>query len=250
MQIRLIASVIVLVAFGAGAAQARIRDDVMAGAFRCGVIGDGRQWLDCYYGAAQPLRTQLALPPALKAQVTLAMAPPTGSVMQVDEAHARDTVISAAFGCTAIEDDRQWLDCYYAAAQAMRAQLKLSPAPQERLRATATSSITSGARVTTAVPGLTPRDDEFGNEIAPSQVLPALDHIVSRMAAFKFDRYGIFTLTLANGQVWQQLEGDTAFAKLKPPASNYVVTIQRGFFGSYNLTIKGVPGLFRVHRGA
>ena len=53
-------------------AQARPRDDALAGAVRCAVIGDSKQWLDCYYGAAQPVRAALGLAPALAAQVQLA----------------------------------------------------------------------------------------------------------------------------------------------------------------------------------
>src|SRR5471032_1910195 len=59
-------------------ALARARDDVMAGVFRCAAIGDTRLCLDCYYGAAQPARAQLGLPPAPPAQVRLALSPPAG----------------------------------------------------------------------------------------------------------------------------------------------------------------------------
>src|SRR4051812_22621027 len=54
-------------------AEARPRDDALAGAFRCAVIGDARAWLDCYYGAAQPVRAGLGLAPAMAAQVKLAL---------------------------------------------------------------------------------------------------------------------------------------------------------------------------------
>ena len=54
-------------------AASRPRDDALAGAFRCSVIADSRQWLDCYYGAAQPVRAALGLAPALAAQVRLAV---------------------------------------------------------------------------------------------------------------------------------------------------------------------------------
>src|SRR5258706_9632722 len=46
-------------------AQARPRDDALAGAFRCASVADSRQWLDCYYGAAQPVRAAFGLSPAL-----------------------------------------------------------------------------------------------------------------------------------------------------------------------------------------
>jgi hypothetical protein len=54
---------IVLPALGAPASTDP-RADVIAGSSRCDGIPDNRTWLDCYYGAAQPLRAQLGLPPA------------------------------------------------------------------------------------------------------------------------------------------------------------------------------------------
>ena len=44
-----------------GVALADAREDVIVGVTRCAALSDDRQWLDCYYGAAQPLRAQLGL---------------------------------------------------------------------------------------------------------------------------------------------------------------------------------------------
>jgi hypothetical protein len=46
------------------AALADTRDDVMAGMQRCRAIQDDRAWLDCTYGAEQPMRGKLGLLPA------------------------------------------------------------------------------------------------------------------------------------------------------------------------------------------
>ena len=59
-------------------AAARPHDEAMSGAFRCAAIGDLRTWLECYYGAAQPVRAALGMAPAPAAQVRLTAAPPTG----------------------------------------------------------------------------------------------------------------------------------------------------------------------------
>src|SRR5438132_13916405 len=95
-------------------AQARPRDDALSGAIRCGVVADSRAWLDCYYGAAQPVRAALGLGSALPAQIALAAAPPAGGAPR-DEA-VRDEVVSAAAACMRVAADRGWLDCYYTAA--------------------------------------------------------------------------------------------------------------------------------------
>ena len=64
--------------FGAASAHADTRDDVLTGIERCGVIHDDRTWLDCLYGAEQPMRGHLGLPPAPEFQQRLV---PTGPVM-------------------------------------------------------------------------------------------------------------------------------------------------------------------------
>ena len=52
-------------------ALADTRDDVISGIERCGVIHDDRVWLDCVYGANQPMRAKLGLQPAPEAQQRL-----------------------------------------------------------------------------------------------------------------------------------------------------------------------------------
>jgi hypothetical protein len=52
-------------------AMADTRDEVLSGIQRCGVIRDNRTWLECLYGADQPMRAQLGLPPAPEFQQRL-----------------------------------------------------------------------------------------------------------------------------------------------------------------------------------
>jgi hypothetical protein len=52
-------------------ALADTRDDVWAAMQRCQVIQDDRAWLDCTYGAKQPMRAKLGLPPAPEYQQRL-----------------------------------------------------------------------------------------------------------------------------------------------------------------------------------
>ena len=59
---------------------ADIRDDVLAGMQRCQSIPDDRTWLDCTYGAQQPMRAKLGLPPAPDFQLRLV--PPAAGPQQ------------------------------------------------------------------------------------------------------------------------------------------------------------------------
>jgi len=69
-----------LVLLAAAGARAGTRDDVLSGVERCGVIHDDRTWLDCLYGAEQPMRAHLGLPPAPEFQQRLV---PAGPMMPV-----------------------------------------------------------------------------------------------------------------------------------------------------------------------
>lgn len=69
-----IGKTILVLAFGCAAASgahADPRSDVLAGIQRCGVIHDDRVWLDCVYGANQPMRSQLGLSAAPEFQQRL-----------------------------------------------------------------------------------------------------------------------------------------------------------------------------------
>ena len=51
------------------------REDVVTSLTRCAQLTDDRQWLDCYYGSAQPMRAWLGLSPAPQAQLKLLQKP-------------------------------------------------------------------------------------------------------------------------------------------------------------------------------
>jgi hypothetical protein len=64
-------SLILLSAFCATPALAGPREDSLAAISRCAALPDDRTFLDCVYGAMQPMRAELGLPPALAAQQRL-----------------------------------------------------------------------------------------------------------------------------------------------------------------------------------
>ena len=215
-----------------GHALARPRDEVMSGAFRCATIGELRIWLDCFYGAAQPQRAALGMPPAPAAQVRLVASPPAGSVPP-GEAAIRDDVMRNAFGCNSLPDERSWLACFYAAAAPARSRLGLASAPQD-------------ARPLPPPAPMRPAP-EFGLHAPPPPAATA-DHIAARMTSYEFNQYGNFTVRLDNGQVWQQMSGDDVTARWTLPPGKYAVRISRGVLGSYNFQVRNNPGLFRVQR--
>lgn len=210
------------------AAPVSIRQHVIANATRCGVIADSRQWLDCFYGSAQQMRQALGLAPAPDAQLQLTRSLPSGG--QVLDADVRISILSATVGCDSLNDDGKWLHCYYAATNPMRARLGLAP-------------------LSPTAPPLPAQLASGMNAPAPS-LMPARSAIrfpeVSQVKSYSFNQLGMFTVVLANGQIWRQLSGDTNNAdNLK---TNNTITISRGAIGSYNLKIGKHPQYFKVTR--
>lgn len=147
--------------------------------------------------------------------------------------------------CDGLSDDRSWLDCVYGAVQPMRARLGLSPAPdfQQRL-----------ATGTVASPGLrsVPPHPMAAARAAP---LPVAAPAVRRgkedwvhLAAYTFNRRGMFTVTLPDGTVWQQDDSDVNYAHWKDPASHYVVSVGEGISGRGSLELQNDGNEYIVRR--
>lgn len=94
----------------------------------------------------------------------------------------------------------------------------------------------------------------FGAEnLPPPKAAPGapspepLDEISAKVTSVAFNSLGRFTVTLDNGQVWRQLEGDTGTPQFGRKG-NDTVSISRGILGSYNLVVDGHHAMFKVKR--
>lgn len=241
----------------AAPAEARPRDDALTSALRCVVIADSRQWLDCYYGAAQPVRAALALTPAPAAQLQLVASPPPGG--QPGDQGVRDQVVSAAAGCMRVADDRPWLDCYYAAAIPMREELGL-PVPR-----TAGMAVPMPMQAPVPVPQYASIPAPPDRPAAPAGPPPMPRNVgllngmfndikpIVRdmpMKSYVLDKKGVFTVTLADGEVWQQLEEDEVYhpADWRKPASEMQVTISPDAMHTFILQVSGENRVHKVRR--
>jgi hypothetical protein len=68
------------------------------------------------------------------------------------------------------------------------------------------------------------------------------------MKSYTLDAGGFFTVTLANGQVWRQIDGDFNQAHWNKAASNYVAMVETGSSGGFNMEVTGEVGLYKVAR--
>ncbi|MBV9548191.1 MAG: hypothetical protein JO256_00785, partial [Alphaproteobacteria bacterium] len=131
------AAFLALVVFSvlSGPALADNREQVLLRLPACTNAAEQRQYLDCYYAAVEPMRTELGLAAAPQAAAYAsyfagaAPAAPAGGINSQFLA-VREEVLLRLTRCASIGDTRQYLDCYYAAAQPLRAALGLAPAPQ------------------------------------------------------------------------------------------------------------------------
>ncbi len=88
----------------------------------------------------------------------------------------------------------------------------------------------------------------FGVRPTRAEIPDSADHLTAKMVSYIFDAHGLFTVTLDDGHVWKELEGDQPLAKWAKPAASYTVRISHGFMDSYNLQVVGRPGLYKVRR--
>jgi hypothetical protein len=178
----------------AGAAEAGPRDDVLSTLQRCYAIPNDRSWLDCYYGAAQSLRTQLGLPPAPASQVAMVPPPPpAGMYVPPPMTQAPRTAAVAPSG----------------------------PPPMPRHSGGFLSGVFGGGK-------------------------PVVTNL--RMTSYDFSKDGRFSVTLADGEVWQQIDGDDSHANWRGPASRYIVNVYNGAAGTFNLQVSDDANLYKARR--
>jgi len=234
-------------------AQARPRDEALSGAFRCAVVADSRAWLDCYYGAAQPVRAALGMPPALASQVKLAASPPADGTPR-DEA-VRDDVMAGAAACNRVSGDRPWLDCYYAAATPMRAQLGLSvagqaaPKPAPKAAAPILAYSPPPAPAKPAGPPPMPRKTGLFNGLF-NEIKPIVHNMP--VESVVLNKNGAFTVTLSDGEVWAQAAEDEVYhpAHWRDRGPNMLVTIAPDAMHTFSMTVGGKIGSTRSSASA
>ena len=174
-------------------------------------------------------------------------------------ADPREDLLQAMGKCASVTDDKARLACYDAAAPHLRdvlntppGTLSTAPTPEEQkswFGFNLDSLFGSSAPASQTMPQQfgaerTPQVQQKAAEQAPHEV----DSISAGVTEYSFTFDKKFIVFLDNGQVWRQLQGDTALAHFNHQPTDNKVTIERGFMGSYNLTINDGEETFKVTR--
>lgn len=156
----------------------------------------------------------------------------------------REAVMAGAERCDGIADNRVWLDCFYGSAQPMRSLLGLPPANPAQVRLVPPPGA-EPRRVASARPQAQQSGGLWADLVASTK--PEASNVA--MTKYEFTRSGAVTVSLADGQVWRQLDSDLTRARWKRPAGDYRVDISSGQGDTFDLRVRGEKGIvYRVRR--
>lgn len=155
----------------------------------------------------------------------------------------RDDAFAGISRCGSIQDDRMLLNCIYGAAEPLRAELGLTPAPAFQTKLVPTAQ--AGPQETPlAAAALAPKKESFLRRLIGED---PISETSIRMASYSFDQRGLFTVTLDNGEIWSQLADDRDLAHWHGSPRDHHVSIQGDVSGA-NLQVSGEIGTFKVQR--
>jgi hypothetical protein len=141
--------------------------------------------------------------------------------------------------CADIADAAQRLKCFDDAMPRAKSALA-APAPE-----TPAKSFLDWFGFSRPEPPVT-KPGEFGK---PAPEIPGeINEIRSDVLEFAKTPRGKAVFILEIGQVWRQLDSDSTVVADPPQGQTMKVLIERGFLGSYNLSIDGRTGLIKVRR--
>lgn len=111
-------------------------------------------------------------------------------------------------------------------------------------RASAAPPASAPAAVAPAAQPVEPKVEDFGKPPPPP---PQVSKVTAGLREFARTARGSAIFVLDNGQTWRQVEGDTTVVR-EPAGNGTQVTIERGIFDSYNLSLSGWNGMVKVRR--
>jgi hypothetical protein len=91
-----------------------------------------------------------------------------------------------------------------------------------------------------------PRVEDFGKPPVPRA--PEVAQVSAGLREFARTSQGRAVFVLDNGQTWRQLDSDTSRVHEPAPGESVKVTVERGIFDTFNLSMSGRNGMVKVRR--
>jgi hypothetical protein len=172
-------------------------------------------------------------------------------------ADPREDVVNGLSRCAVLQDDRQWLDCYYGAAQPMRGHLGLTPAPQAQIQllqqvqrppafgapaAPAPLPATVARAVVRTGPPPPPKRSGLLDVWGGSDIVNN-----APLKSYEVRKDG-FVVTLPDGQVWAQTDADKHTVDWHDDAASMRVTISQAAMHTFNLVLNDENQHYKVKR--
>ena len=158
---------------------------------------------------------------------------------------------SDASDCSIIENDKTRLACYdnlFARVTPIESNAPLETSQSDSSLETETSSITSEPQTPIAPPVQNAKPMSADNFGLPKKNEDEAESVSELISKVDFNARGRAIFTLENGQIWQQIRGDTRKVRLSSKKGQKKATIRRGALGSYILKIEGKKFGVKVKR--
>ena len=172
-------------------------------------------------------------------------------------AASRDDTLGAVAKCATIVDDKLRLGCYDSLAPRVRDALgtppdKLAGNPSADEQKSWFGFDIAGLfggndKATQATPQKFGQESVQNDAPAAAPEMQEIDSITAGVTDYSF-RDNKFTVFLDNGQIWQQLSGDSNVARFRNNPKDNSITISRGFLKSYNLKVNDDNSYYKVKR--
>ena len=175
----------------------------------------------------------------------------------------REDLVDGVAKCAVIADNVARLACFDALTPQLKAAQAVPPAPAAPAPAQPSDNRAwyDPGRIFGASPSAQTTPAQFGGEnLAPPPPPPPkpgeaapptppapIDSITAKVTDYALNPFGRVTVFLDNGQIWQQLEGDTDHVHFRRGDVN-LVEISRGALGSYDMVINGTGVSLKVRR--
>jgi len=168
-------------------------------------------------------------------------------VFAVSAARADDArdALADLVKCADIADSAKRLECFDAATARAKAALAAPAPPVQSAQPPKEKSLLEWFGLSRPSPTTKPED--FGKP-PPEPATKEITQISDTVLEFAKTARGKAIFILENGQVWRQIDGDGTEVLPPAPGTTMKVTIEKGFLGSYNLTVEGRNNLVKVNR--